>query len=173
VLAFDGPSGAGKSTAAVEALSLLGPRAALVTTDAFATWTSPVSWWPELVSGVLEPLAAGRSGSYQRMDWSTGVPRPGARVTVEVPEVLVLEGVSCGRRSVRPLLSLLCWVEGGTEAERLASAVARDGEAHRAELRKWQLFERGWFAVDGTRAAAAVRLPGAIRLPGGAETGAS
>ncbi|MDT8910812.1 uridine kinase [Amycolatopsis sp. PS_44_ISF1] len=168
MLAFDGPSGSGKSTAALEALSLLGSRAALVTTDSFATWSSPVSWWPRLVAGVLVPLAAGRSGSYRRTDWSTGVPRPGERVTVEVPEILVLEGVSCGRRSMRPRLSLLCWVEGGTEAERLAAAVARDGEAHRAELRKWQLFERGWFAVDGTRSAAGARIPGATRLSGAA-----
>ena len=75
-----------------------------------------------------------------------------------MPDVLVLEGVSSGRTSVRPLLSHLCWLSGGSAAERLARAVERDGAAARAELARWQRFERGWFAVDGTPEAAGTRL---------------
>ena len=75
-----------------------------------------------------------------------------------VPDVLVLEGVSSGRTSVRALLSHHCWLSGGSEAERLAKTVARDGEGAQAELGRWQRFERGWFAVDGTSAAAGTRL---------------
>ena len=161
VLAIDGPSGAGKSTLAtqvVDALRGSGYRTGLVSTDAFATWDDPVAWWTRLVDGVLRPLANGVEGAYRRMDWSTGSPRPGEFVRVPVPDVLVLEGVSSGRTSVRPLLSHLCWLSGGSAAERLARAVARDGEAARAELGRWQRFERGWFAVDGTSAAAGTRL---------------
>lgn len=154
MLAIDGPSGSGKSTLAAETVEALGLRAALVSTDAFATWDDPVAWWPQLEDGVLTPLAQGRPGEYRRMDWTSGTPRPGELVRVEVPEVLVVEGVSSGRRALRSRLSRLCWIEGGTEAERLSRAVARDGEAARDELRRWQLFERGWFAVDGTREAA-------------------
>jgi hypothetical protein len=161
LLAVDGPSGAGKSTLAariVAGLRARGCRTELVSTDAFATWDDPVSWWPQLADGVLRPLANGVEGAYRRVDWSTGAPRPGELVRVAVPEVLVLEGVSCGRTSVRPLLSHLCWLSGGSEEERLARAVTRDGEAARAELGRWQRFERGWFAADGTAAAAGTRL---------------
>lgn len=161
VLAIDGPSGAGKSTLAAQVVAGLearGCRTALVSTDAFATWDDPVAWWPRLVDGVLRPLGDGVAGAYRRMDWTTGVPRPGELVRVPVPDVLVLEGVSSGRTSVRPLLSGLCWLSGGSEAERLAKTVARDGEGARAELARWQRFERGWFAVDGTAGAAASRL---------------
>ncbi|HET6703606.1 uridine kinase [Amycolatopsis sp.] len=161
VLAIDGPSGAGKSTLAarvVDGLTARGCRTALVSTDAFATWDDPVAWWPQLVDGVLRPLAGGLPGAYRRMDWTTGVPRPGELVRVAVPDVLVLEGVSSGRTSVRPLLSHLCWLEGGSEAGRLARTVERDGAAARAELARWQRFERGWFAVDGTAEAAGTRL---------------
>src|SRR6185312_5104377 len=52
VLAIDGPSGAGKSTLAarvVAGLTARGCRTTLVSTDAFATWDDPVSWWPKLV----------------------------------------------------------------------------------------------------------------------------
>jgi len=161
VLAIDGPSGAGKSTLAAEVVDGLrsrGCRTVLVSTDAFATWDDPVAWWPRLVDGVLRPLADGREGAYRRMDWSTGTPRPGELIRVTVPDVLVLEGVSSGRTSVRPLLSHLCWISGGSEAGRLARSVARDGEAAHAELGRWQRFERGWFAVDGTAEAAGTRL---------------
>lgn len=161
VLAIDGPSGAGKSTLAaqvVEALRARGCRTELISTDAFATWDDPVAWWPRLADGVLWPLAAGVDGAYRRMDWSTGTPRPGDVVRVPVPDVLVLEGVSSGRASARPLLSHLCWVSGGAEDERLARSVTRDGAAARAELSRWQRFERGWFAVDNACAAAETRL---------------
>ncbi|GHG20019.1 hypothetical protein GCM10017567_43370 [Amycolatopsis bullii] len=161
VLAIDGPSGAGKSTLAarvVDDLTARGCRTALVSTDAFATWEDPVSWWPRLADGVLRPLADGVPGAYRRMDWSTGVPRPGELVRVTVPDVLVLEGVSSGRASARSLLSHLCWLSGGSDAERLARTVARDGAAARTELARWQRFERGWFAVDRTPEAAGTRL---------------
>jgi hypothetical protein len=161
VVAVDGPSGAGKSTVAgaiAADLVAAGASVVVVPTDHFATWTDPVAWWPRLVGGVLDPLRAGRPGRYRRMDWSAGVPRLGGWVDVPVPDVLVVEGVSAGRASVRPVLTRLVWVEHPDPAVRLARALARDGEASRAELTAWQRFECGWFAVDGTRAAADVTI---------------
>jgi hypothetical protein len=157
VLALDGPSGSGKSTLAAAVVAELrsrGRRTALVSTDEFATWADPVAWWPRLDDGVLTPLERGEPGRYRRTDWSTGIPRPGELVEVPAPDVLVLEGVSAGRASVRGRLTALHWVEFGAAEDRLARAVARDGVASRPELAQWQRFERGWFAVDGTRDAA-------------------
>jgi hypothetical protein len=53
------------------------------------------------------------------MDWTSGLPRFGEFVTVEMPDVLVLEGVSFG-----PSLSYLCWVHSPDPAVRLERAVA-------------------------------------------------
>jgi hypothetical protein len=125
-----------------------------VSTDHFATWADPVSWWPRLVDGVLDPLRRGEPGRYRRMDWSGEVPRLGDEVAVAVPDVLIVEGVSAGRWSVRPWLNFLTWVDLPDPAARLERAVARDGEHHRAALLAWQRFEIGWFAVDDTAAAA-------------------
>jgi uridine kinase len=152
LVAIDGPSGAGKSTFAGSLAAEL--DAVLVPTDHFATWTDPVSWWPRLVDGVLAPLARGEAGRYRRMDWSGGSPRLGEWVEVEVPDVLIVEGVSSGRRSVRPELSALVWVELDSASARLARSVARDGESSRPDFVRWQAFEQGWFAVDDTKAAA-------------------
>jgi hypothetical protein len=153
LVAVDGPSGSGKSSFADRLLASL-PDAVLVRTDDFATWDDPVSWWPRLVDGVLTPLSQGRLGGYQRTEWSDGRPRPGDLVTVRVPDILLVEGVSSGRRSVRARLSCLVWCEVDDPNERLARAVARDGEACREPLLTWQAFESGWFAVDRTRDAA-------------------
>ncbi|WP_431873861.1 uridine kinase family protein [Amycolatopsis sacchari] len=147
LVAVDGPSGAGKSTFAARLCAEL-PDSALVSTDSFATWDDPVAWWPRLVSGVLEPLAHGEPGSYVKLDWTSGRPEPGERVVVPPPGVLVVEGVSAARKSVRPLLSALCWLGGPDPRTRLERAVQRDGEASREHLVRWQAFERGWFAID-------------------------
>ncbi|KAA2262457.1 uridine kinase [Solihabitans fulvus] len=160
VLAVDGPSGAGKSTVARAvgaALRERGVAVESVPTDDFATWDDPVSWWPRLVDGVLDPLRRGSPGRYRRTTWDGSVPRLGEWREVPVPDVLVVEGVSSARRSARPSLSLAVWVELAEEM-RLERAVARDGESSREQLRRWQAFERGWFAVDGTRAAAGLRV---------------
>lgn len=153
LLAIDGPSGAGKSTladaVAVE-LRARTVRVSLVRTDDFATWEDPVSWWPRLVEGVLDRLRDGRPGRYRGMDWAGGEPRLGDWVTVEVPDVLIVEGVSAGRASVRPLLSHLCWLAGPDPASWLERVAARDGPVIGRAMRRWQTFERGWFAVDGT-----------------------
>jgi hypothetical protein len=157
LVAVDGPSGSGKSVLAGRLHAALGHGTALVSTDDFATWDDPVSWWPRLHEGVLVPLAENRPGHYRRMDWTTGSPRPGEVITVDVPEILIVEGVSSGRRSVRPTLSVLVWCELADRAARLERSVARDGETSRQHLVNWQLFENGWYAVDDPRSASAIR----------------
>jgi hypothetical protein len=169
VLALDGPSGSGKSTLAAAIATELagrGTRVSLLPTDDLATWADPASWWLRVRDEVIEPLTRAGPGRYRRMDWVDGIPRPGGWVAVPVPEVLILEGVTAGRRSVRPWLSQLVWVEVAGAARRLELAVGRDGEQIRAELGAWQRFEAGWFAVDRPDEAAdwLLRGPGPERL---------
>nr|WP_179775854.1 (d)CMP kinase [Amycolatopsis endophytica] len=154
LVAVDGPSGAGKSTVAthlVEAFRARGAATGLVSTDHYATWDDPVAWWPRLVAEVLEPLADRREARYRPLDWTTGEPRRGPTRTLHPVDVLVLEGVSSGRTSIRPHLSALCWVDGPDPRERLERAVLRDGEGTRRHVEVWQKFEQGWFGVDLTR----------------------
>ncbi|ORM34080.1 hypothetical protein [Williamsia sp. 1135] len=155
IVAIDGPSGAGKSTLAdalVRTLNDLGTPVVLVRTDDFATWDDPVGWWPELDEEVLRSYWRGHDFRFHPRVWRDGIAEPGPRVWLRWEPLLIIEGVSSARAPVRPQLRHALWLDGGTEAERLERGVARDGEGERANLRRWQDFERGWFAVDNTRA---------------------
>ncbi|WP_425394054.1 uridine kinase family protein [Actinokineospora inagensis] len=157
LVAVEGPSGSGKSTFARRLVGRL-PGAALVPTDDFATWDDPVGWWPRLVDGVLKPLSVGRAGRYRRIRWVNGVPEPGDWIDVEPVGILLVEGVSAGRRAVASRLSVLVWCDLPDPAERLRRTVARDGAESRVELRRWQDFEAGWYGVDRTVTRASVRV---------------
>ncbi len=150
----DGPSGSGKSTFAADwrrSLIAAGcPAVTVFSSDSLATWDDPFGWWDRLELDLLRPLAAGRPGRIRVTDWAPGGPRPGHVVEIPVPDLLILEGVSCGRAAVRDRAGVVVWVQVGDRATRLSRAVARDGEASRAHLRAWQDDEDRFFAGDRT-----------------------
>lgn len=154
LVAVDGPSGAGKSTFAKNlALEL---NAQLIKTDHFATWEDPTtSWWPTLTQA-LDAVAGGQPGRYRKADWSQGFPRigEGPEVVIHPHRTIVLDGFSSARKANAHRLSLAIFVDHGDEKTRLERAVARDGEKYRADFIRWQQYERGWFAVDETKARA-------------------
>ncbi len=126
-------------------------------TDDFASWDHPIDWWPRLFEQVIRPLASGRSGRYQRFDWSQG--RLADWVTVPVAPIVVIEGVSSGRSEWRSHLSFLVWVETDRD-ERLRRGLERDGEDARPQWEEWMATEDHHFAVDGSRSHAQVLVDG-------------
>jgi len=132
------------------------PRVAVVSTDLLATWEHPLDWWAVMEEFLLAPLATGGIAKMPVMQWVSGNPRPGGSIVVPPVDVLILEGVSSGRSAVAGRLSALVWVEVPGAAERLERAVARDGEAMRPFLARWQVDEAAHFAADGTRGRADV-----------------
>jgi len=149
----DGPSGAGKSTFAKNLAQQL--NAQLISTDHFATWDDPTTkWWPRLQQALTE-VQNGREGRYRKTDWSQGFPciGEGDEVVIAPQGTIILEGFSSARKA-NTRLSLAIFVDHGTEQARLERAVKRDGEHQRQHFIRWQQYERGWFAVDETRARA-------------------
>ncbi|MDL9937595.1 (d)CMP kinase [Gordonia sp. ABSL1-1] len=154
IVAIDGPSGAGKSTVAdalVARLRARGVGVTLIRTDEFASWVDPVSWWPELERDVLQAFTRRRDYQFHPRVWQGDRAEPGPQVWRRWEPLLVLEGVSSARARVADRLTHALWLDGPSPEERLERAVARDGEQTRGHLRRWQEFERGWFAVDRTR----------------------
>jgi uridine kinase len=159
----DGPSGSGKSTFAAAwatALQAVGSTVTVFSSDLLATWDDPFGWWERFDAGVLKPLAGGAPGRIQLTDWSTGQPTPGGWMAVPPAEVLILEGVSCGRSAFRDRISLLVWLAVPDRRERLERAVARDGESSRAQLAAWQDAEGAFFEVDRTADRADIEVCG-------------
>lgn len=153
LVAVDGPSGAGKSTFARTLAVQLGAQ--LISTDHFATWDDPTTrWWPRLVRA-LDAVQRGEPGRYRKTDWSQGFPcvEEGDEVVLSPQGTIILEGFSSARKA-NTRLSLAIFVDHGDEKTRLERAVARDGEHQRERFIRWQQYERGWFAVDETRARA-------------------
>jgi hypothetical protein len=149
----DGPSGSGKSTFAQQWVDALDGAVTVTgfSSDLLATWRDPFGWWRRFDEGVLRPLAAGTDGQIQLTDWSGDEPRPGDWLTIPPVDVLILEGVSCGRRALAGRAGVLVWVEEPDRAERLERAVGRDGPASRPLLAAWQHDEDAFFRADQTR----------------------
>lgn len=153
LVAVDGPSGAGKSTFAEKLAQQL--DAQLISTDHFATWDDPTTrWWPRLMQA-LTSVQHGQPGRYRKTDWSQGFPciAEGEEVTLSPQGTIILEGFSSARKA-NARLSLAIFVDHPDEQARLERAVQRDGEHQREHLTRWQQYERGWFAVDETKARA-------------------
>ena len=161
LVAVDGPSGAGKTTFAGRlAVAVQVHRTvAVVNTDAFLDgWAEPLSVWQALRADVLDPLIEGRPGAYRRYDWTTR--RFGdERVRVAVPDVLILEGVTSGRRAVDAELSVMVFMTGDPTVL-FRRVVARDGAEIAPALRDWQAAETMYFHADRPRDRADIVVDG-------------
>jgi uridine kinase len=163
LVAVDGPSGGGKTTFGARlaaAVRAAGASVAVVNTDDLLDgWNDMLTFWPRLEEWVLGPLRAGRPGAYRRYDWYAEDFSSGWQA-VPVTDVLVLEGVTSGRRAIRADLTLLVWVSAPRDL-RLARSVARDGEHTRDAWLQWTHGEAAHFADDATEAAAEIVVQGA------------
>ena len=159
LVCVDGPAGSGKTTFAGRLATALGPGAAVLhMDDVYAGWTLDGAA-ARLTTGVLQPLAAGRPGSYHRYDWAAER-FDDAATEVPVPEVLVVEGCGSSPRSLDGWTTLRIWVEAPLQV-RLARGLARDGDHLGEHWGRWQQAEAAEFAREGTRARADVRVDGA------------
>jgi uridine kinase len=91
-----------------------------------------------LESGILEPFARGDPARYRPYDWARR--RRGRTRTVRPADVVLLDGVSCGRRSIAERVAYVIWMET-PRATRLTRGLERDGEAMRMQ---WD----GWMAAE-------------------------
>ena len=65
-------------------------------------------------------------------------------------DVLILEGVSCGRAALGDRAGVLVWLTVADRRARLERAVGRDGEPSRPHLAAWQDAEDAFFRRDDT-----------------------
>jgi len=156
VIAVDGPGGSGKSTLAEHLSAALG-GVPIVHTDDFASWDTPLEWWPRLLAQVLEPLSVNGPARYQRYDWQ-------ARSLAEWHDVppttfVILAGVSASREAFRPYLAYTIWVETPRE-ERLRRGLARDGAEAIDLWHTWMADEDAYIMREQPMEKADIRISG-------------
>lgn len=161
LVCVDGPSGSGKTTLAGRLGTALGAPV-LHLDDVYPGWDGLADAVPLLYEAVVAPLCAGRDAAYRRYDWDRGV--YAETVPVGRPDVLVVEGVGSGARSIAGHAVLLVWVEA-PRAERFRRGIARDGEAYRPHWERWAAQEQTHFAAEDTRARAHVVVDGTAPVP--------
>lgn len=157
LVGVDGCGGSGKSTFA-GALARAGTGVEIVHMDDFYRpaaerlgMSAPADAmgadfdWPRLGQAVLEPLARGEQGRYQRYDWATDA--LAGWHEVEARGVVVIEGIYALRAELRDIYDVRIWVECPYEL-RLARGMARDGEAMR-----WR-WEQEWMPLEDRYVAA-------------------
>ncbi|MEV5543544.1 hypothetical protein AB0L13_42655 [Saccharopolyspora shandongensis] len=156
LVVVDGPACSGKTTLAAQLAAAL-PAQVVHMDDLYEGWNGLAGGVERLGAQVLDPLAAGRDGRYQRYDWDAGV----FAEWHDVPHApyLVVEGCGAGARRFADLTTLLVWVEAD-DAERLARGIERDGDGSSGHLRAWMAAERAVYQAEGTARRADVRLDG-------------
>ncbi|MEV5679592.1 MULTISPECIES: uridine kinase family protein [unclassified Streptomyces] len=147
LIAIDGHAGSGKSTFAARLAAALGD-APVLHLDDLATHDQLFDWTDRLREQVLLPLSRGECARYAPYDWTArrfGPPR-----TLEPAPVVLVEGVGSGRRTVRPRLAALCWMEWdrGLSWER---GRRRDGPGLSEFWDGWTAAEERHFAADPSR----------------------
>ncbi|WP_407554195.1 hypothetical protein QOM21_30355 [Streptomyces sp. Pv4-95] len=147
LVAVDGHAGSGKSTFAGLLADALG-GAPVLHTDDLATHEELFAWGDRFREQVLEPLSRGEHARYGIYDWV----RREFTEQRELPPapVVVVEGVGTGRRTLRPHLACLLWMELAPEHS-WERGQLRDGPALAAFWNGWIPAERGHFAADPSR----------------------
>ncbi|MHB8449663.1 MAG: methyltransferase domain-containing protein [Mycobacteriales bacterium] len=148
LVAVDGRAGAGKSQLARQLAAAL-PGAVVLQVDGFLWWGDLHGWWPRFEQVALRPLAAGQPARFRVRDWR-GDPlgrRLGAWLDIPAADVVIVDGVSCSRRSVADLYTARIWVDS-PPATCLARGLARDGEPARTRWLDWQRREDDFLRHD-------------------------
>nr|WP_225076306.1 hypothetical protein [Streptomyces sp. CoT10] len=147
LVGVDGHAGSGKSTFTGKLAAALG-GAPVLHLDDVASHEELFAWEGRLLSEVVEPLGRGAAARYAPYDWRAR--RFGAARTLPHAPVVLVEGVGAGRRSLRPHLAHVLWMDLPRE-EAWARGRSRDGEEQREFWAGWVEAERRHFAEDPSR----------------------
>ena len=160
LVCVDGPAGSGKTTLATTLARETG--APLVHTDDLLTGWDGLPGLPAALAGLLEPLAAGRTGRAPRYDWHAG--EFAGEVAVDPVPLVVVEGVGAGTLPAARWATVLVWVEAPYEL-RMRRGLDRDGDAFAPYWEAWAAAEATLFAEHRTRERADVVVDGTAGGP--------
>ena len=161
IIAIDGPAGAGKSTLATRIQNGVDNSKVAVVhmDDLYAGWENALTstLTRTLENNIAAPAFEGKAFEYRKYDWIHN--RFGEYRRIDVPDLLILEGVGAGQKVIRKYLDQLIWIDIEPEIG-LARVLQRDGDYLETEMRVWQMRESEHFQRDNTRDCATIRIDG-------------
>ena len=152
IIAIDGPAGAGKTTLAHEiylALSLKMSVTVIHMDDLYDGWDNALG---ADLSAILKYLVnqhqKSSSAQIKRYNWSTS--SFGESENIEPADLLILEGVGSGDKSLQDDLAALIWIDIDPEIG-VMRVIDRDGYQVEDEMKKWLGTQQKYFSQHSTR----------------------
>jgi Ni2+-binding GTPase involved in maturation of urease and hydrogenase len=152
IIAIDGPAGAGKTTLAHEIYLALSPKMTVTVIhmdDLYDGWDHALG---EDLTSVLQYLARqhrnNSSAVIKRYNWANT--SFGENEVLEPTDLLVLEGVGSGDKSLQDDLAALIWIDVDPEIG-VARVISRDGPQVADEMKRWLGTQQEYFSQHSTR----------------------
>ncbi len=103
--------------------------------DVYPGWNGLAAGRDHVIESVIVPLSQGRSGGYVSWDWAND--RSGEFVSVDLANVLIVEGCGISTPASRAVADIVIWVDcpDSVRADRLHS---RDGERFVNHVVGWE-----------------------------------
>ncbi len=152
IIAIDGPAGAGKTTLAHEIFLALSPKMSVNVIhmdDLYDGWDNALT---DDLTQILKYLVlkhqSQEPASLARYNWATN--SFDANEVVTPSDLLVLEGVGSGDKSLQDQFAALIWIDIDPEIG-VKRVIERDGPGVSIQMQKWLGTQQQYFSQHSTR----------------------
>jgi uridine kinase len=152
VIAIDGPAGAGKTTLAHEIFLALSPKMSvniIHMDDLYDGWENALT---DDLTQFLQYLSAQHQSQepakLSRYNWATSSFDPAE--TIAPADLLILEGVGSGDKSLQDQFAALIWIDIDPEIG-VQRVIRRDGPGVEIQMQKWLGTQQQYFSQHSTR----------------------
>jgi uridine kinase len=152
IIAIDGPAGAGKTTLAHEIFLALAPKLSVNVIhmdDLYDGWDNALSSdLTKILIYLSDQHKERKPFTVSKYNWSAS--SFDESETIEPADLLILEGVGSGDKSLRDDLAALIWIDIDPEIG-VKRVINRDGAQVADEMKKWLGTQQQYFSQHSTR----------------------
>ena len=150
IIVIDGPAGSGKTTLAKSLSGLLENCPIIHMDEIYDGWENALSpkTSQDLVEWVINPLLESKSIEFVKYDWY--LEKRIEKVVINLPKVLIIEGVGSSSFEISKYASLKLWIEVNKETG-INRVLTRDGQQIQEQMKKWQSQESKFFIENNSK----------------------
>ena len=150
IIVIDGPAGSGKTTLAKSLSGLLENCPIIHMDEIYDGWENALSpkTSQDLVEWVINPLLESKSIEFVKYDWY--LEKRIEKVVINLPKVLIIEGVGSSSFEISKHASLKLWIEV-TKETGINRVLTRDGQQIQEQMKKWQSQESKFFIENNSK----------------------